>query len=51
MENYKYRPVKFYLTAFAVTWFFWFEAILFNEGMLGNCRWNSNNRQIKHIVG
>lgn len=33
MENYKYRPVKFYLTAFAVTWFFWFEAILFNEGL------------------
>lgn len=33
MENYKYRPVKFYLTAFAVTWFFWLEAILFNEGL------------------
>ncbi len=33
MENYKYRPVKFYLTTFAITWLFWCEAILFNEGL------------------
>lgn len=33
MEQYKYRPVRFYITAFAVTWAFWLEAILFNEGL------------------
>ena len=33
MEQYKYRPVRFYITAFAATWAFWLEAILFNEGL------------------
>ena len=32
MEKYTYRPRKFYCTAFGVTWFFWLQAILFNEG-------------------
>ncbi len=30
---YKYRPKKFYITTFAVTWAFWAFAILFNEGL------------------
>lgn len=34
MENrYVYRPVKFYITTFALTWLFWELAITFNEGM------------------
>lgn len=33
MKQHKYRPVRFYVTAFAATWAFWIEAILFNEGL------------------
>lgn len=33
MNTYKYHPVKFYLLVFVMTWAFWFEAILFDEGM------------------
>lgn len=32
MEKYTYRPVRFYVTVFACTWFWWLFAILFNEG-------------------
>ena len=32
MEKYRYKPWKFYCTAFAATWFFWMLAIIFNEG-------------------
>lgn len=33
MENrYIYKPVRFYVTTFAVTWLFWALAIMFNEG-------------------
>lgn len=31
MEKYTYRPVRFYITVFAITWFFWLLAILFDE--------------------
>ncbi len=35
MEKYTYRPVRFYLTVFALTWGFWILAIIFrNTGML-----------------
>lgn len=30
---YKYRPIRFYVTVFATTWFFWLFAILFNDGL------------------
>lgn len=33
MEKYIYRPVKFYVTVFIATWFWWLLAILFNEGV------------------
>lgn len=33
MNEYKYRPLRFYVAAFAVTWLFWLEAILFYEGL------------------
>ena len=30
---YKYRPIRFYVTVFATTWFFWIFAIIFNDGL------------------
>lgn len=33
MEKYKYKPVRFYVTVFLSTWFFWGLAIAFNEGL------------------
>ena len=30
---YKYRHIRFYVTVFATTWFFWLFAILFNDGL------------------
>lgn len=33
MEKYTYRPVRFYVTVFACTWFWWLVAILFNRGI------------------
>lgn len=33
MTKYQYRPIRFYVTAFAATWLCWFEAILFKEGL------------------
>lgn len=33
MKKYTYRPVKFYVTTFACTWFWWLFAILFNKGI------------------
>lgn len=32
MEKYVYRPVRFYVTVFACTWFWWLLAIAFSEG-------------------
>lgn len=34
MERYTYRPLRFYITVFAVTWFFWLLAILCNESSM-----------------
>lgn len=34
MERYTYRPFRFYITVFAVTWFFWLLAILCKESSL-----------------
>ena len=34
MERYTYRPFRFYITVFAVTWFFWLIAILCKESPL-----------------
>ena len=34
MERYIYRPLRFYITVFAVTWFFWLLAILCNESSM-----------------
>ncbi len=34
MEHYTYRPVRFYITVFAITWFFWLLAILFEKSSL-----------------
>ena len=34
MECYTYRPLRFYITVFAVTWFFWVLAILCNESSM-----------------
>ena len=34
MTQYKYRPVRFYLTAFIATWAWWGLAILVKEGIL-----------------
>lgn len=34
MEQYKYRPVRFFLIAFVATWAFWAAAIIFNQGLL-----------------
>ena len=34
MESYTYRPLRFYITVFAVTWFFWLLAILCNESSM-----------------
>lgn len=31
-EKYTYKPVRFYVTTFLLTWIFWTFAILFNEG-------------------
>ncbi len=31
--KYKYNPKKFYIITFATTWFFWFFAIIFNDGL------------------
>ena len=31
MKPYKYRPVCFYLTCFAVTWAFWIAAAIFSK--------------------
>lgn len=31
MENYKYRPIRFFALALAFTWFFWFLAIIINS--------------------
>lgn len=33
MEQYKYKPKKFYIIAYSFTWLFWLIAILFNEGL------------------
>lgn len=33
MEKYTYHPFRFYITAFVVTWAFWLEAIIFDEGL------------------
>ena len=34
MERYTYRPLRFYITVFSVTWFFWLIAILCKEESL-----------------
>lgn len=31
-QKYIYKPVRFYITTFAITWLFWALAIMFNEG-------------------
>ena len=31
-QKYIYKPVRFYITTFAITWIFWAFAIMFNEG-------------------
>lgn len=33
-ERYIYKPVRFYITTFAFTWFFWILAIIFNRNTL-----------------
>ena len=33
-QKYIYKPVRFYITTFAITWLFWALAIMFNEGTL-----------------
>ena len=31
MKQYKYRPIRFYITAFILTWLFWIAAILVED--------------------
>ena len=31
MAQYKYRPVRFYLTCFAITWTFWIAAAVLSR--------------------